>query len=120
MQSRVLLDSKMTRKSDRAITDCSPEPPANHIIWRMSQPEREGLSGGEAGPGSAAAGGLVGAAGGCQAGRILLDQENPHQGIRSGELPKKQCLNPFHALYLNNRLNMSNFTKHTLFDLKNI
>ena len=73
----------------------------------MSQPEPEGLPGGEAGParpgGAAAAGGLVGDAGGlgasrwqgrpsvslCQAGRILLDQENLHRGIRSGELPKK-------------------------------
>jgi hypothetical protein len=45
----------------------------------------------------------------CQAGRILLDPENPHKGIRSGELPKKQRLNPFHAIYLNNRLKVSNY-----------
>ena len=78
--------------SDRVITDCSPDPPANHIIWLMSQPEQEGLPGG--GPGAVAARGLVGVAGGiadkCPAGRILLDSdtENPHKGIRSGELPK--------------------------------
>jgi hypothetical protein len=40
----------------------------------MFQPEREGLSGGEAGPGSAAAGGLIGAAGG------LADKEGPLSG----------------------------------------
>ncbi len=60
--------------SDREITGCSPEPPANHIIWLMSQPEREGLSGGEAGSGAAAAGGLVGVAGG------LADKEGPLSG----------------------------------------
>jgi hypothetical protein len=49
--------------SDRVITDCSPDPPANHSIWLISQPERECLPGGEAGLGAAAAGGLVGVAG---------------------------------------------------------
>ena len=64
--------------SDRAITEFSPAPPANHIIWRMSQPEPEGLPGGEAGParpgGAAAAGGLAGVAGG------LADKEGPRSG----------------------------------------
>ena len=40
----------------------------------MSQPEQEGLPGGEAGSGSAAAGGLVGVAGG------LADKEVPLSG----------------------------------------
>ncbi len=40
----------------------------------MSQPEREGLSGGEAGPGFAAAGGLIAAAG------VLADKEGPLSG----------------------------------------
>jgi hypothetical protein len=101
--------------SVRAITDGSPDPPANHDCWLMSQPDREGLpgGGGEAGPG-AAAGGLLGVAGGRKVpcptleGWIVLDPENPHQGIHSGELPEKQRHNPLNAIYLNNRLNMSN------------
>jgi hypothetical protein len=42
----------------------------------MSKPEREGLPGGEAGPG-AAAGGLVGVAGGLDDKEGLLDPETP-------------------------------------------
>jgi hypothetical protein len=103
---------------NRVITDCSPGPPANDIIWLMSQPEREGLPGGEAGPGAAAAGRLANVAGGladkegppCQAGRIILrlDPENAHKVFVAASCQKKQRLNPFHAIYLINRLNRSN------------